>query len=159
MEGWFTNKGQIIQTVVVVFNLFWTAHNAYPDFMKNDLLSAGAITFWLALGLAGVWITVLLRPSWQLKPDRDTRRLAEAEFNALSLSEKLALRLFLQDRRATAQQVQTYLESLGFFGPRLDMFDVLKQKTRFMDSDFKGPNGIRAEFIPLARKLLKRPMV
>ncbi len=83
-------------------------------------------------------------------------KLVRGEFESLNLAEKLALRMYQQNRRATSEQVRQYLESLGFYGPQVDMFAELARKTRFMDRDFIGPNGIKPEFQPLVTKLLKK---
>jgi hypothetical protein len=156
---WFANKGQVIQIALAAATLSVAAVKAYPDFRNNNLLSAGTLLFWLSLSLVAVSIILLIRPTRQLQPDRAARKLAEAEFGALNLAEKLALRMFLQDRRTTDEQIQKYLESLGFFGSPVNMFTVLRQKTRFMDSDFAGTNGIRTEYVQLVRQLLKGPLV
>jgi len=88
--------------------------------------------------------------------DTETQRLAELEYDRLTLPEKIALKCNLQNRRVSEEQIRKRFAELGIVGPEEEMFNRLNNKTRFMDSDFKGPNGIRAEYQQLVSKLLEK---
>jgi len=44
---WFTNRGQIIQTVLTAIGLVIAGKNAWPDMKGNEYLSGGAILFYV----------------------------------------------------------------------------------------------------------------
>jgi hypothetical protein len=88
--------------------------------------------------------------------DTETQRLAELEYDQLTLPEKISLKCNLQNRRVTEEQIRQRFDELGIIGPDGEMFNRLNKKTRFMDSDFKGPNGIRAEYQQLVSQLLEK---
>ena len=84
----------------------------------------------------------------------------QEEFDSLTLAEKVALRGYLHNRRATNEQIWRAIEAvIGVPPPHVDMWDVLNKKTRFMDRDYVGTNGIKPEFQPMIASLLKNPWV
>lgn len=156
MSGkWFTNRGQMLQVALSAAALIVTVWSQGHRVFSLPISSASALFVLLTLAvIVSIWV-MATSPTLS-QPDRETKRLATAEFEGLSASEKLALRLYLQDRRATDEQVWQRLEAQGFPGPRVNMWAVLNKKTRFMDRDFVGANGIKPEFQPLVAKLLRR---
>src|SRR5579862_8146628 len=46
-NGWFSTKGQIVQVVLAALGCFFAGVKAWPDMKNNDLLSSGAILFYV----------------------------------------------------------------------------------------------------------------
>jgi hypothetical protein len=88
--------------------------------------------------------------------DAETQHLMETEFNALTIPEKIALKCNLQNRRVTEQQIRKTFSQLGIVGPEGEMFNYLNSRTRFMDRDFTGNNGIKPEYKDIVTALLEK---
>lgn len=154
MQGqWFANRGQILRVVIALIGLCVVIVDKYNSLLQAQVSAMFLVSLMVLLVIVSVWVMVMTPAQHWI--DSKTKQLARQEFASLNLAEKLALRMYHQNRRATDQQIRQYLNSFGFSCEGIDIFAALNSKTRFMDRDFVGPNGIKPEFQRLVAKLLK----
>jgi hypothetical protein len=75
---WFSTKGQVLQLLGQVVALCIGMHVAFPDMVMNNLLSAGAILFYLLVMtvLVSMWVLI---SSIKRAPSRESMVVNEVE--------------------------------------------------------------------------------
>jgi hypothetical protein len=150
---WFANRGQIIQTGCAVVGCAIVFFNAYPN-LKT--FSGWSVLFYVLLVGALVSLFVTIKNLAGTGLSQKVIQDSTTEFENLNQAEKMALRMYLENRRATTEKINNHLAAQGFITPKEDMFSQLDKKTRFMERDFIGPNGVKPEFRRLVSRLLKK---
>ena len=114
MQGqWFANRGQILQVVITLIGLCFVIVDKYNNLIQAQVSAMFLVSLMVLLVIVSVWVMVTTPAQHWI--DSEAKHLARQEFENLDLAEKLALRMYHQNRRATDQQIQQYLNPTASF--------------------------------------------